>query len=72
MTIRLIRGGEVIKTIEGKPPIKLEYRDEGIPKGRKTYYRVMVLGLESMEQAQAAIMKLKNTGFEGFITFGDF
>ena len=41
MTILLIRGGEVIKTIEGKTPIKLEYRDESISKGRKTYYRVM-------------------------------
>jgi hypothetical protein len=41
MTILLIRGGEVIKEIKGKLPIKLEYRDEGIPKGMKTYYRVM-------------------------------
>ena len=41
VTILLIRGGEVIKTIEGKPPLELEYPDEGIPRGKKTYYRVI-------------------------------
>ena len=41
LTVLLIRGGEVIKTIEGKPPIELEYRDQDIPQGKKTYYRVM-------------------------------
>jgi len=37
----LIRGGEVIKTIKGTTPIELEYRDEGIPEGKQTYYRIM-------------------------------
>jgi len=41
-------------------------------KADKTYHRVMILGLESMEQAQEALLKLKNIGFEGYITFGDF
>ena len=41
-------------------------------KADKTYHRVMILGLESLEQAQAVLLKLKNSGFEGYITFGDF
>ncbi|MFC1494562.1 hypothetical protein ACFL6W_04715 [Thermodesulfobacteriota bacterium] len=41
ITVHLIRGGDVIKTFEEKPPIKVEYRDENIPQGKKTYYRVM-------------------------------
>jgi hypothetical protein len=41
MTVFLIRGGEVIQTIKGKPPLELEYLDKDIPVGEKTYYRIM-------------------------------
>lgn len=37
----------------------------------KTYFRVIILGLETMKQAQQLLLKLKEHGFEGFITFGD-
>jgi tetratricopeptide (TPR) repeat protein len=35
----------------------------------KTYYRVYVLDLVTIEQAQQILIKLKEHGFEGFITF---
>ena len=41
-------------------------------KADKTFHRVMILGLESLEQAQAVLLKLKDSGFEGYLTFGDF
>ena len=41
MTVFLIRGGEVIQTIQEKPPIEIEYLDKDIPEGEKTYYRIM-------------------------------
>ena len=40
-------------------------------KADKTYYRVVLLDLETLEQAQQKLIELKSKGFEGFITFGD-
>lgn len=37
----LIRGGKLIKSIEGKTPVDFEYVDEKIHPGRKTYYRII-------------------------------
>jgi hypothetical protein len=41
MKLSLIRGGKIIKSIEGKTPIEFEYVDEKIDPGRKTYYRII-------------------------------
>jgi tetratricopeptide (TPR) repeat protein len=40
-------------------------------KDDKTYYRVVLIDIENLEQAQKRLLELKNQGFEGFITFGD-
>jgi len=41
MTILLIRVGSVIHTFKGETPIEVEYVDEEVPAGVKTYYRLM-------------------------------
>ncbi|MFC1863001.1 hypothetical protein ACFL1Z_03510 [Thermodesulfobacteriota bacterium] len=37
----LIRGGKIIKTLEGKTPVELEYVDKDITPDKKTYYRII-------------------------------
>jgi hypothetical protein len=41
INISLIRGGELIETFAGTTPLRIEYRDEEIHTGAKTYYRIM-------------------------------
>ena len=41
MTILLIRGGTLIQTFKSKTPMEVEYVDEEVPPGVKTYYRLM-------------------------------
>jgi len=41
--VRIVRGGEVIRTVEGPLPIQTAFEDAGRP-GEKTFYRVMVKG----------------------------
>lgn len=41
ITIHLIRGGDVIKTISGKTPLDVEYTDHEIVPRVKTYYRII-------------------------------
>lgn len=41
MKIFLIRDGRVIHTVEGIPPMEVEYVDTEAPAGQKTYYRIM-------------------------------
>jgi len=40
ITIILIRGGELIQKFEGTTPLQIEYQDDKIPTGKKTYYRL--------------------------------
>ncbi|MDB9822322.1 hypothetical protein OAC89_01305 [Deltaproteobacteria bacterium] len=40
ITIRLIRGGELIQTFQGTTPMQIEYTDDKLPPGVKTYYRI--------------------------------
>lgn len=44
MTLLLIRGGALIGTFEGTPPMEVEYLDRDAPPGARTYYRVMDRG----------------------------
>jgi len=41
INISLIRGGELIGTFAGTTPLRIEYRDDEIHTGAKTYYRIM-------------------------------
>jgi hypothetical protein len=41
ITIRLIRGGELVQTFTGTTPMEIEYPDNNPPSGEKTYYRLM-------------------------------
>lgn len=41
MTLMLIRGGELIETINEKTPVEFELTDRSIPQGEKTYYRII-------------------------------
>ncbi|MBN1107037.1 MAG: hypothetical protein JXL84_26775 [Deltaproteobacteria bacterium] len=41
MKLLLIRGGSLIRTFEGRPPLEVNYTDEAAPAGVTTYYRVM-------------------------------
>jgi hypothetical protein len=43
-TVRLIRGGTVIETITGALPLSATVTDARIPRGEKTFYRLMVAG----------------------------
>ena len=40
-TIDLIRGGTLINTFKGKPPMEIKYMDETVPPNEKTYYRLI-------------------------------
>jgi len=41
MTIHVIRGGALLRTVSGKTPLEFELPDEGAPVGRMTYYRLV-------------------------------
>jgi hypothetical protein len=41
INIDLIRGGKLIRTFAGTTPLRIEYRDDDIHTGAKTYYRIM-------------------------------
>jgi hypothetical protein len=41
MTIHLVRGGTLLRTLQGKTPLEFELLDDGAPAGRMTYYRLM-------------------------------
>jgi hypothetical protein len=42
ITVRLIRNNEIVKQFSGNREIRLEYKDEGLVKGQKYYYRIDV------------------------------
>ena len=42
--VRLIRGGEIIKIVEGPLPMQIEHEDDDIKPGEKTYYRMDMRG----------------------------
>jgi hypothetical protein len=42
--VRLIRGGEIIKIVEGPLPLQIEHEDDDIKPGEKTYYRMDMRG----------------------------
>ena len=41
MTIQVVRGGTVLRTLNGETPMEFELMDEGAPAGRVTYYRLV-------------------------------
>ena len=41
MTIHVVRGGTVLRTLNGETPLEFELMDEGAPVGRVTYYRLV-------------------------------
>jgi hypothetical protein len=41
MTIHVVRGGTLLRTLNGETPMEFELMDEGVPAGRMTYYRLM-------------------------------
>jgi hypothetical protein len=42
--VRLIRGGEIIKIVEGPLPMQIEHEDVDLKPGEKTYYRMDMRG----------------------------
>jgi hypothetical protein len=42
--VRLIRGGDLIKTFNGTTPLTIDFKDDYFEKGKKIYYRVDVRG----------------------------
>jgi hypothetical protein len=41
VTLFLIRGGRLIRTVKGETPLEVAYEDREVQEGRKTFYRVM-------------------------------
>jgi len=41
MTIHVVRGGTVLRTLNGETPLEFELMDAGAPVGRVTYYRLV-------------------------------
>jgi hypothetical protein len=41
MTIQLVRGGTLLRTVHGETPLEFELVDEGAPAGHRTYYRLV-------------------------------
>lgn len=41
MTIHLVRGGSVFRTVHGETPLECELLDEEVPSGQTTYYRLV-------------------------------
>ncbi|NTV58588.1 MAG: hypothetical protein HGA74_15085, partial [Deltaproteobacteria bacterium] len=41
MTIHLIRGGTLLRTVDGETPLEFELLDQGAPPGQMTYYRLV-------------------------------
>jgi hypothetical protein len=41
MTIYLVRGGTLLRTVEGETPLEFELVDEGVPVGQMTFYRLV-------------------------------
>jgi hypothetical protein len=41
MTIHLVRGGALLRTVNGETPLEFEIVDEGVPPGRMTFYRLV-------------------------------
>jgi len=39
--IHVVRGGTLLRTLQGETPLEFELRDEGAPIGRMTYYRLV-------------------------------
>jgi len=39
--VHLVRGGTLLRTLQGETPLEFELRDEGAPVGRMTYYRLV-------------------------------
>lgn len=41
MTIHLVRGGTLLRTVDGETPLEFELLDQGAPPGQMTYYRLV-------------------------------
>jgi hypothetical protein len=41
MTIHLVRGGTLLRTLNGETPLEFELLDQGAPPGQMTYYRLV-------------------------------
>ncbi len=41
MTIHLVRGGTLLRTVNGETPLEFELLDQGAPPGQMTYYRLV-------------------------------
>jgi hypothetical protein len=41
MTIHVVRGGTLLRTVNGVTPLEFELLDEGAPAGQKSYYRLV-------------------------------
>jgi hypothetical protein len=41
MTIHVVRGGTLLRTVNGETPLEFELLDEGAPAGQRTYYRLV-------------------------------
>jgi hypothetical protein len=41
IVIHVVRGGTLLRTLQGETPLEFELRDEGAPIGRMTYYRLV-------------------------------
>ncbi|MCU0595008.1 MAG: hypothetical protein MUC98_06030 [Desulfobacterota bacterium] len=41
MTIHVVRGGALVRTVTGETPLQFEIGDEGAPVGRMTYFRLV-------------------------------
>ena len=41
MMIHIVRGGTLLRTLQGETPLEFELLDEGAPVGRMTYYRLV-------------------------------
>ena len=41
MSVHLVRGGTLLRTLQGKTPLEFEFVDDEAPAGRMTYYRLL-------------------------------
>jgi len=41
VTIHVVRGGALLRTLNGQTPLEFELLDEGAPAGQMTYYRLV-------------------------------
>ena len=41
VAIHVVRGGSLLRTVEGNTPLEFEIVDEGVPPGRMTFYRLV-------------------------------